>query len=258
MAAPGLAAQLEALLRQLAGGVGSAGSGNAVLEAASAVHSRAAQWQAGGGDSEEEASALHRWAWQGSFNEHCGVRLIVSAVCTHFRGICSQDLAFSVHLPLHYVCSAISSAATRLSPLLGTLRQRLPTGRAPPVDAVEPVLVRAACEAMATCLLLAPACGTSSSAQLQLAQAALGCLASSGLVLLQGHTAGPDSSSLLAQARLKSNLMLHLELAIECLLRGGVSAAAAAEVVPPDQLAAWLSAVVAALQQLGEGGRAGG
>lgn len=118
--------------------------------------------------------------------------------------------------------------------------------------------LHAACGVMSDCLSLAPACGASSEARLQLARGAVACVVHSGLGALTAWTAllSDDRDDL--WQRWCATLRLQLELANMSIRAPGWSAAAAAQAAPPAQLAAWLAAAVHLMKRLAGNSGTGG
>lgn len=141
--------------------------------------------------------------------------------------------------------------------MLAALQQRL----SPPLPGnafLHMQHLHAACKAMTACVFLAPACGVSSEAQLQLARQAVTCVGSSGLSALAVWTAWLANGHGDLWQGCFDTLRTQLELAQMSLWVPGWSAAAAAEAALPEQLAAWLTAAVRLLQRMGEGNATGG
>lgn len=152
--------------------------------------------------------------------------------------------------------SVISGAAARLVLPLEALRQRL----APSAEGGAGLLLTGqACKLMTACLTVAHECGVGSAAVLQLAQAAFGCLVSSGRQALAVARQRAATSWGLA---MDLHVQLKVQMQLALLSMGAVCFAsyAAEEMAPPApaQLAAWLAAVVDVLKLLGEDRRTGG
>lgn len=161
----------------------------------------------------------------------------------------------SVTAPCHTACcSVIGRAASRLAPLLRALRRQPPPSQGGAPDVAVPLYMQAACHVMELCLHLAPECGVSSEAQLQLAQAAISCLVTSGRTALTLAPAGSGLGfgSAASGSQLHHVALVQLQFAAGHISTPGFPAAAAAAAAPPAQFAAWLSTVVGQLKRLGQ------
>ncbi|PRW56253.1 putative ATP-dependent DNA helicase HFM1 isoform A [Chlorella sorokiniana] len=147
----------------------------------------------------------------------------------------------------------VSSAASQLAPLQDALLQRLSAGGAASIQSAEQILLHSTANIILGCLSLAPHCGASSEARLQLARLGMQHVAAAGPPLLS-HERNKDSHPKLVIGLVSSRLQQQLLLAPACMRASGFSAAAAAEAAPPAQLAAYLAAAVEAIDWLGSSG----
>jgi len=118
-------------------------------------------------------------------------------------------------------------------------------------------LVHIAHDPIVACMYVAPACGASSEARLQLARLAIGSLMSCGRLGLSAASlwVRRDPGSVARSCSLQ--LRMQLELATLCMRVPGFTAASAAEAAPPGEFVAWLLAAVDLLQCLGEASETG-